>query len=172
MGEILDLLGTPNAVMTEIKKYVGIACTVFMVICGLLLVLYAVYIGFRMAKAEDDGKRKEAKNHLIYAIIGFIAIAIIVVMFRAVLPSISNTYSSGIGAVDTTLALVVDVIALVMELVGTAAICFAVYIGWQFIKAEDEGKRKNAKMQLIYTFIAIIAVTILATLAQAVPAMT
>ena len=57
----------------------------FFSLIGIGVVGLAIYIGFKMATATDDSKRKDAKKQLIYAIIGVLGIVIIIVLWETVL---------------------------------------------------------------------------------------
>ena len=160
MGNLLNGSGLAD-VIQYVAEYVNYAKIAFMAICGLLLVLYAVYIGIRLAKAEDDSARKQAKGQLIYAIIGLASIIVLALVFALAIPAVS--YQAGTaGELDWVVTTVEGCVQLVLSLIAMVAICFAVYIAWQLIKAEDDSKRKQAKMQLIYTVIGIISTAVLA----------
>lgn len=159
-----------------INYYVGLVCVIFLSLCGLLVVLFAIYVGFKMAKAEDDKARQDAKQQLIYSVIGVISIILIAVMFGAVVPNV-NKYSqpekiknlpTGLTSIETTYTTISGVIGSILTLLGTLATVFAVYIGWKLMSAEDDAKRKNAKMQLIYTIVALVAIVLINTIAQTI----
>ena len=164
-----------NAVTNNIKNYVGIVTAVFLSICALLVLLFAIYVGFKMAKAEDDGKRTEAKKQLIYSIIGVLSIVIIVVIFQAILPLLTPNKSfwntgadTEIPAIQQTYNAVASIVNIILQIIGTASIIFAVYVGWQLMKAEEEQKRTDAKKQLLYTVIGLVAIVLINFICQAV----
>jgi heme/copper-type cytochrome/quinol oxidase subunit 2 len=184
MGKILDLLNASGgtftggsgsgagsntaSVISKVGDYVGYFTIFILVACGLLVTFFAVYVGFKLASAEEDGKRKEAKNQLIYSIIGIISIVMIAVILRAVVPKLGvGTWTGleggaeGVSTMQTVLTNIQGIITPVLELVADAGIVFAVYIGWNLMKAEDDGKRKQAKMQLIYTIIGVVSIVLL-----------
>jgi len=180
MGGLYSLLGSDNSqqavtdIAGEIKKYIGYITMAILVACGLLIIVYAVYIGFRLAKAEDDNTRKQAKAQLIYAIIGIVGIAVITIIIQTVIPMLNkdrytNTNAGGdIPGVDQVLSTISDVVSIILEIVATCAVVFAIYVGWQLMKAEDDNKRKQAKTQLLYTVIAAVAVVLINAIAVAV----
>ena len=57
----------------------------FLGLLALFAVLFFIYIGFRLAKAEDESKRKEAKKQMIYTIVAIIGIVVLIVLFNVVL---------------------------------------------------------------------------------------
>jgi hypothetical protein len=59
-------------------------------------------------------------------------------------------------------------ISSIMEVVQVILVLLGVYIGWKFMMAADEGKRTQAKMQLIYTVIALAAIVLISVLSGVV----
>jgi len=175
-GLIGGLLGVSavDGVAGDIKNITGVFTTFVLAIAGLLVMIYAVYIGFKFMKAEDDGKRKEAKNHLIYAVIGLVAISAVILLLKVVMPylgSVGNDFENGdviIEGLAETYLIVKSVVDMIFDMIATVAVVFAVYVGWQFVKADDDGKRKQAKNQLIYTIIGIIAIVAINAIATIV----
>ena len=179
MGILGGLLGDAEtsflSTLTQIEEIVTTIKLVFFALVGTLLVFFAIWVGYKMAKAEDDGKRKEAKTQLIYAIIGLVGIIALSAMFGIILPQISGALSSesyGTSAISgsvTEIMLYIDlIIATIMSVIQTLASIFAVWIGWQFMKAEDDGKRKQAKQQLLYTVIGLVGVALIQIIASSV----
>jgi uncharacterized membrane protein YidH (DUF202 family) len=170
---------TPNGgkeltdTFTQISQYITYFCTFVLVACGILATFYAVYVGFKLASAEEEGKRKEAKNQLIYSIIGVVGILIFATLILELIPLlVSGKFVGTYGAVDTIIESILDkmlfVVHKTLQIIGTCGVVFAVYIGWNLMKAEDESKRKQAKMQMIYTVVALVAVVLINTISQAV----
>ena len=48
-------------------------------------VIYAIYLGVMMAKAEDEGKREEAKRRIINVVIAIAITVVLMVIFYAVI---------------------------------------------------------------------------------------
>lgn len=48
-------------------------------------VIYAVYLGIMMAKAEDEGKREEAKKRIINVVIAIAVTIVLMVLFYALI---------------------------------------------------------------------------------------
>jgi len=181
-GLLFSLLGQQqtagDAVVTVaelVSRYVNYVTMAILIACGMLVVIYAVYIGFQLAKAEDDNQRKQAKAQLIYAIIGVVGIAVIAIMINLVIPILNASRweemaaaPGGIPGVVDVLNTVSTIVDVVLKLIATAAVVFAIYVGWQLMKAEDDNKRKQAKMQLLYTVIAAVAVVLINAIAVAV----
>ena len=137
---------------------------------ALLFVAYAVWIGIKMAKAEDEGGRTEAKKKIIYAIIGLLVIAGLEVIIQAVnLGTVISTtgYTQLTGAADAIIITKAIVNAFLLIVMSLASL-FCCWVGWKFVSADDDSKRTEAKKQLIYTVFACVAVIGINTIAQIV----
>jgi len=55
---------------------------------GIGAVFLFLWIGFRLAKSEDEGKRKEAKKQMLWAFIAVFAIVIFIVLWNTVIVGI------------------------------------------------------------------------------------
>ena len=58
---------------------------IFNIILGLGLVVaivFAIYVGFRLASAEDEGKRKEAKKQMLWTIVAIFAVALLILVLN------------------------------------------------------------------------------------------
>ena len=55
--------------------------TPVMVVVGIIALGLAIWIGFRLAMADEEGKRKEAKKQLMWAIIALGAVIILAFVF-------------------------------------------------------------------------------------------
>ena len=53
--------------------------------------------------------------------------------------------------------MITNVMGPIFGIIGTIGIFFAIYLAWRLASAEDDGKRKEAKKQLMWTVIAVIA---------------
>jgi len=155
----------------DIKKYLGYVVVGIIGLIGLVAVVFAIYVAFRLAKAEDEGKRKEAKNQLIWSIIGIISAILIFTLIQTVFSQFLNpTTPNSVGddtvgqAINTVLAAVANIVGIIMNMGTIAGALFGIYIAFRLATAQDEGKRKQAKAQLMWTLIAIIAVIVLNSL--------
>ena len=176
MGALGRLLGAEVGIDTVLKEVDNLITIVSAVIYSLAimgLTIFAVYVGFKMAKAEDDGKRKEAKAQLIYSIIGLVASVALISMFTIVLPTIRTTTGNagGTGNVALMANSVLGAIDLIMssliKIITLGASVLAMFVGWKMMSAEDDGKRKQAKTQLIYAIVGVIGVILINLLGTA-----
>ena len=166
--KLSNLLGSSmfgTRVTEELNKVNAIIGDIFlavMIMGCLAILLYTVYIAFKLAKAEDDGKRKEAKNHLIWAVIGLLSAVLLVTLLNTVLadPSAKATANRQItdGNINALITDVKSIIGIIFKLGGIIAALFAGYIAFKLITANDDAKRKQAKQQLIWTLVAVVAI--------------
>ena len=52
--------------------------------------IYAVYLGVIMAKAEDQGKRDEAKKRVINAVLALVVIVVLILLLNIFVNNLSN----------------------------------------------------------------------------------
>ena len=106
--EISDKAGADKA--TKLDEYTGtgsweaynaasqavsVISTVLWIIIGvvgLAAVIYAIYLGFNLARASEQGKRDEAKKHLITVIIAIVVTLALVIFFLYLLPGILGAF--------------------------------------------------------------------------------
>ena len=69
-------------------------------------------------------------------------------------PNISKVFTE-VGKILHT------IFSIVFGLVGAIVVCFAIYLVFKFVKADDESKRTEAKKQLLWTLIAIVGIVIM-----------
>ena len=75
------------------------------------------------------------------------------------------TISADLTQLENIVKIIKNVATTIFGLLTVAAIFLAIFLAYKFFTAEDDGKRKNAKAQLIYAIIGVvvlIALTILA----------
>ena len=78
-------------------KAVGIIETVLWIVIGvvgLAAVIYAIYLGFNLARASEQGKRDEAKKHLITVVIAIVVTLVLVIFFLYLLPGILGAFKN------------------------------------------------------------------------------
>lgn len=79
-------------------------------------------------------------------------------MFRNLLGGNSGQTQTGLEYFLRELTTAINgFVAPVFGIIGVAGIFFALYLAWRLASAEDDNKRKEAKKQLLWTVIAIIA---------------
>jgi uncharacterized membrane protein YidH (DUF202 family) len=168
ISNLLNIAGVLSTIQDVCR---GVA-TFTLAAVAALAVVFAIWIGFKLATAEEDGKRKDAKMQLIYAIIGMIVAVSLALVVGLLEPALQRTVQNGdVGGLvgsGAALSAIGEGVNAILSIVTALATVFAVYIAWQFIKAEDDGKRKQAKTQLIWTIVGIIAIVVITMIADAV----
>ena len=89
-GKFLD-----GEALTAAEKAVSTISTVLWImigVVGLAAVIYAIYLGFNLARASEQGKRDEAKKHLITVIIAIVVTLALVIFFLYLLPGILGAF--------------------------------------------------------------------------------
>ena len=76
-GWMGDIFGTISIVLYIIMGLVGAAGAV-----------YAIYLGIQLARADEQGKRDDAKKHLITVLIAVAVTIVLVLFFNLLLPLI------------------------------------------------------------------------------------
>jgi len=162
INEFIASIATPlNYVMIAVLAVVALGAIAF-----------AVYVAFRLAKAEDDSKRKEAKQQLLWSIIAVLAtIGIFVLITTVFSDDILGDKTKVLGggedespiftAADLLLGAIFQGFSALLSLATTAAMLFAVWLGFKLATAEGDDKRKQAKNQLLWTVIAVAASIVL-----------
>ena len=72
--------GTETEIAYQILDYVEIALIPIMIIVGAAGIIYAIYLGVNLARADSADKRQEAKSRMINAIIGLVSIFVLILL--------------------------------------------------------------------------------------------
>lgn len=67
---------------------------IILAVVGVAGIIYAIYLGVKLARAEDQSKRDEAKKHLITVVIAIVVTLVLIVFFNTVLPLILKAFHS------------------------------------------------------------------------------
>ena len=77
--------------LDETTRIIMIVLNAFLGLMGVLAALFFVWVGFKLAKAEDESKRKEAKKQMLFAIVAIIGVVVLIVLWNvAIVPAINN----------------------------------------------------------------------------------
>lgn len=79
-------------ILAKAFEIIEIVLWVVMAIVGALGAIYAIYLGVQLARAEDQGKRDDAKKHLITVCIAVGVTIALVVVFNVAVPSIADAF--------------------------------------------------------------------------------
>ena len=93
MNSVTSLGTSDTANLSTIVKNITtvISSAIGIVTAG--IVILAIFIAFKFFTAEDDGKRKNAKAQLIYAIIGIVVLIALLIF----IPSIKNAITGALA---------------------------------------------------------------------------
>jgi len=176
-----------NAVLGEVQEITTVGVGILMSIAAGLSLLFAIYIGFRLATAKDDGTRFQAKAQLIYSLMAAVSVGALAAIYSLVLGAnqweaflynITGRESGGGASPDPfprgsprelneVFRFMREAALIVLNIFQVVSVLFALWVGWQLAKAEDEGSRKNAKLQLMYSIIGVVVVLLVVTIIEA-----
>ena len=165
--------------VSSVKVPLNYAMVGLLAVIGVAAIGYAIYVAFRLASAEDEGKRKEAKQHLLWSIIAIVAAVVIFVLIQTVFSGVMFTgldkkiaanEEAGVivSAVNSLVGTIFEAMGALVSLVSFAAGIFAIYIGIKLATAEEDSKRKEAKKQMVWTVVAIGAAIALVVILNSV----
>ena len=71
---------------------ISIVMYILMGLVGAAGAVYAIYLGIQLARADEQGKRDEAKKHLITVLIAVAVTIVFVIFFNELLPMIVKAF--------------------------------------------------------------------------------
>ena len=88
----------------DLFTWLGPVLWAIMAVVGAAGVVYSVFLGVNLARAEDQSKRDEAKKRLITTIIAVAVVIVLVIFFNTLLPMIIGAFinTDGSGNVENT----------------------------------------------------------------------
>jgi hypothetical protein len=97
MNHFILLTGAANPFETIIKPIINLldmALAPALMLVGALGAIYCIFLGVKLAKAEEPQEREKAKSSLKNAIIGFVLIFVLLVALRVGLPAMQSWSTS------------------------------------------------------------------------------
>ena len=82
------LSGEALTAATNALNIVTLVLWIILAVVGVAGVIYSIWLGVKLARAEEQGKRDEAKKHLITVVIAIAVTLVLVVFFNEILPLI------------------------------------------------------------------------------------
>jgi len=183
---VFNFLGGPSVVassynsggfekfISQIEGPINVAMIVMLVVVAASAIMFAIWVAFKLAKAEDEGKRKEAKQQLMWSLIAIVACATLIVLFLTLFAPGNSLFNATNMSVTATgsLSIITNAgnqiinaingsVGCILKLVACGGIFYGVYVGFRLATASDEGKRKEAKAQLLWSMVAVVAALVL-----------
>lgn len=84
--------GSQYAWMNQVFGPISIVLYIILGIVGAAGAIYAVYLGIQLARADEQGKRDEAKKHLITVLIAIGVTLVLILFFNLLLPEIVKAF--------------------------------------------------------------------------------
>ena len=84
-----------ESLLTTVFNIISIVLWVALAIVGAIGSVYAIYLGVQLAKADEQGKRDDAKKHLITTIIAVGVTLALILVFNIFLPMLLDAFNVG-----------------------------------------------------------------------------
>jgi formate hydrogenlyase subunit 3/multisubunit Na+/H+ antiporter MnhD subunit len=104
-AEYFEHIGLDSSVAKTAMNIVSYVLWIALAAVGVAGIIYSIYLGVKLAAAEDQGKRDEAKKHLITVIIAIVVTLVLVVFFNTLLPMILDAFRGSNTTPDTFIGL-------------------------------------------------------------------
>ena len=79
-------------VLEQVFGIISIVLWVALGIVGAVGAVYAIYLGFQLARADEQGKRDDAKKHLITVVIAIGVTVALVLIFNTFMPALISAF--------------------------------------------------------------------------------
>ena len=79
-------------VLEQVFSIISIVMWVALGIVGAVGAVYAIYLGFQLARADEQGKRDDAKKHLITVVIAIGVTVALVLIFNTFMPALISAF--------------------------------------------------------------------------------
>ena len=84
--------GGQYEVLQQVFSIISIILWVALGIVGAVGAVYAIYLGFQLARADEQGKRDDAKKHLITVVIAIGVTIALVLIFNTFMPALVSAF--------------------------------------------------------------------------------
>ena len=81
--------------LNKVFNIISIVLWVALGVVGAIGAVYAIWLGIKLARADEDSKRDEAKKHLLYVLIAIGATAALILVLNVFLPAILSAFDVG-----------------------------------------------------------------------------
>ncbi len=79
-------------VLEQVFDIIGIVLWVVLAVVGAVGAVYAIYLGIQLARADEQGKRDDAKKHLITVCIAVGVTLALILVFNTFLPALISAF--------------------------------------------------------------------------------
>lgn len=146
---LLDLVAAQPS-SANLRLRLDTVLDVLLTLVGIVAAIFLLYAGFKYISSRgDEGEAEQAKNQIVYAVIGIIVAGLAEIIATAVLN------------VDAS-ALVADIHRIVtafLILVSTVAAAYMLIAGVMYLTSQgDEEQARRAKMQIVYAAIGLFVI--------------
>lgn len=86
--------GTANEAVKKACDWITAGVWIVFGIVGLAGVVYSIYLGVQLARADDQSKRDDVKKHFVTVIIALAVTLVLVLFFLHILPAIISAFSN------------------------------------------------------------------------------
>lgn len=83
-----------KAVLQEVFDIIGIVLWVILGVVGAIGAVYAIYLGVQLARADEQGKRDDAKKHLITVCVAIGVTIALILVFNTFLPALVSAFQA------------------------------------------------------------------------------
>ena len=84
----------------QVFNIISIVLWVVLAIVGAIGSIYAIYLGVQLARADEQGKRDDAKKHLITTVIAVGVTVALILVFNIFLPMLLDAFGVGQSVTD------------------------------------------------------------------------
>lgn len=89
-----DYAGDASAAVKTALTWVTNGVWIIFGIAGVAGVIYSIYLGLQLARADDQSKRDDVKKHLVTVIVAIAVTLALVLFFLHILPAIVSAFST------------------------------------------------------------------------------
>ena len=84
-----------QSLLSKVFSIISIVLWVVLAIVGAIGSIYAIYLGVQLSRADEQGKRDDAKKHLITTVIAVGVTVVLILFFNIFLPMILSAFQVG-----------------------------------------------------------------------------
>lgn len=88
-------LDDQKELLGQVFNIISIVLWVVLAIVGAIGSIYAIYLGVQLARADEQGKRDDAKKHLITTVVAVGVTVALILVFNIFLPMILDAFGVG-----------------------------------------------------------------------------